>query len=126
MRRQQLNLLITTLIILSSSCSLTQADPQTCLINKGCSTYNATNLSNFYKNLKATLLDLQSKIGNENKHFATAQSARGADPVFALFQCRNYLSNSDCSACFAVAAAQIRNCSAGCNGARVIYDGCFL
>ncbi|PNX59112.1 cysteine-rich receptor-like protein kinase 2-like protein, partial [Trifolium pratense] len=39
---------------------------------------------------------------------------------------RNYLSNSDCSACFAVAAAQIRNCSAGSNGARVIYDGCFL
>ncbi|XP_045822867.1 cold-responsive protein kinase 1-like [Trifolium pratense] len=126
MRRQQLNLLITTLITLLCSWNLTQADPQTRLINKGCSTYNATNLSNFYQNLNATLLDLKSQIGNENKHFATAQSAKGANPVYALFQCRNYLSNSDCSACFAVAAAQIRNCSAGSNGARVIYDGCFL
>ncbi|GAU44113.1 hypothetical protein TSUD_124000 [Trifolium subterraneum] len=126
MRRQQLNLLITTLITLFYSWSLTQADPQTRLINKGCSTYNATNLSNFYQNLNTTLLDLKSQVGNENKHFATAQSAKGANPVYALFQCRNYLSNSDCSACFAVAAAQIRNCSAGSNGARVIYDGCFL
>ncbi|KAK2440475.1 cysteine-rich receptor protein kinase [Trifolium repens] len=129
MRRQQLNLLnlITTLITLLCSWSfLTQADPQTRLINKGCSTYNATNLSNFYQNLNTTLLDLKTQIGNENKHFATAQSAKGANPVYALFQCRNYLSNSDCSSCFAVAAAQIRNCSAGSNGARVIYDGCFL
>nr|KYP76043.1 Cysteine-rich repeat secretory protein 55 [Cajanus cajan] len=55
-----------------------------------------------------------------------AQEARGADPVYGMFQCRNYLSTADCAACFAAAAAQVRNCSTGANGARVIYDGCFL
>lgn len=118
--------LLTLTITLLCSWSLTKADPQTSLINKGCSQYNATNLSNFYQNLNATLLDLKSQVRNDSKHFATAQSARGANPVYALFQCRNYLSNSDCAACLAVADAQIRNCSAGSNGARVIYDGCFL
>lgn len=126
MRRQQFNLLITSLLLCSWSFVVTQADPETHLINKGCSQYNATNLSNFYQNLNTTLSDLKSQVGNKNKHFATAQLARGENPVYALFQCRNYLSNSDCSACFQVAAAQIRNCSAGSNGARVIYDGCFL
>ncbi|KAI5408199.1 cold-responsive protein kinase 1 [Lathyrus oleraceus] len=126
--RPQLNLLVTLITLFYSwnNFRVTQADPQTRLINKGCSQYNATNLSNFYQNLNATFSDLKSQVGNENKHFATAQSAKGANPVYALFQCRNYLSNSDCAACFTVAVAQIRNCSAGSNGARVIYDGCFL
>lgn len=102
-----------------------EGEAQILLINKGCSQYNATNLSEFYQNLNATLADLKAKVSNQN-HFATAQSVRGEDPVYAMFQCRNYLSNADCAACFTVAAAQIRNCSAGSNGARVIYDGCFL
>ncbi|KAK2386460.1 cysteine-rich receptor protein kinase [Trifolium repens] len=38
---------------------------------------------------------------------------------------RNYLSRLDCVGCFNTASTKIRNCSAS-NGARVIYDGCFL
>ncbi|KAL9320200.1 hypothetical protein ACSQ67_012039 [Phaseolus vulgaris] len=101
-------------------------DPQVLLLNKGCSQYNATDLSNFNQNLNATLNELRVQVSNQSKHFATAQEARGQDPVYALFQCRNYLSTADCAACFDAAAAQIRNCSAGANGARVIYDGCLL
>ena len=99
-------------------------DPQTRLLNKGCSQYNATNLSNFNQNLNATLADLRNQ--STSKDFGTAQHTVGTDPVYGMFQCRDYLSNADCAACVAVAAAQIRNCSAGANGARVIYDGCFL
>ncbi|KAJ1382662.1 Serine/threonine-protein kinase, active site, partial [Sesbania bispinosa] len=108
------------------SCHCALGDPQIRLLNKGCSQYNATNLRSFYQNLNATLADLKAQVSNQSKHFATAQQARGADPVYAMFQCRNYLSNADCAACFTTAAAQIRNCSAGANGARVIYDGCLL
>ncbi|KAG5146575.1 hypothetical protein JHK84_032118 [Glycine max] len=126
--QHNLLLVITFLMLLWSWWSLLGAlgDPQTHLINKGCSQYNATDLSNFNQNLNATLDDLRAQVSNQSKHFATAQEARGADPVYAMFQCRNYLSTADCAACFVVAAAQIRNCSAGANGARVIYDGCFL
>ncbi|KAG4989565.1 hypothetical protein JHK85_032548 [Glycine max] len=126
--QHNLLLVITFLMLLWSWWSLLGAlgDPQTHLINKGCSQYNATDLSNFNQNLNATLDDLRAQVSNQSKHFATAQEARGADPVYAMFQCRNYLSTADCAACFVVATAQIRNCSAGANGARVIYDGCFL
>uniref|UniRef100_A0A6N2NJW7 Protein kinase domain-containing protein n=1 Tax=Salix viminalis TaxID=40686 RepID=A0A6N2NJW7_SALVM len=35
------------------------------------------------------------------------------------------MSAADCIACFSAASTQIRNCSVA-NGARVVYDGCFL
>ena len=59
-------------------------------------------------------------------NFATAQSTSRTDPVYAMFQCRNYHSNTDCATCFAAAAAEIRNSSVGTNAAHVVYDGCFL
>ncbi|XP_034682923.1 cysteine-rich receptor-like protein kinase 2 isoform X2 [Vitis riparia] len=100
------------------------SDPQTNLLNEGCSTYNASSVSNFYSNLNATLSDLKTQL-NDNKHFATAERTRTGDSVYAMVQCRNYMSTKDCVACFTAAQSLIRNCSAA-NGARVIYDGCFL
>ncbi|KAL3527425.1 hypothetical protein ACH5RR_012081 [Cinchona calisaya] len=79
----------------------------------------------FFNNLNATFADLKNQLSQENKHFAIANQSRSSDPVYAMVQCRNYLSTADCVACFNAAVAQIRNCSAA-NGARVIYDGCFL
>ncbi|XP_048422452.1 cold-responsive protein kinase 1 isoform X3 [Pyrus x bretschneideri] len=101
------------------------ADPQINLLNKGCSQYNATNASEFYTNLNATFSDLRTQLMENGSHFATAQQVRGSNPVYAMVQCRNYLSAADCVACFTAAVSQIRNCSAA-NGGRVIYDGCFL
>ncbi|KAL6285100.1 hypothetical protein ACE6H2_009490 [Prunus campanulata] len=101
------------------------ASPQINLLNKGCSQYNATNLPDFYTNLNATFSDLKTQLNKNSTHFATAQQARGSDPVYAMVQSRNYLSAADCTACFSAAVSQIRNCSAA-NGARAIYDGCFL
>ncbi|CAJ1960709.1 unnamed protein product [Sphenostylis stenocarpa] len=126
MLQQHLKLVPLTLFILWSLEGGALGDPQTRLLNKGCSQYNASDLTNFNQNLNATLDDLRVQVSNQSKHFATAQAARGQNPVYGMFQCRNYLSTSDCAACFSVAAFQIRNCSAGANGARVIYDGCFL
>ncbi|GMY24531.1 cysteine-rich receptor-like protein kinase 2 [Fagus crenata] len=101
------------------------ADPQINLLNSGCSQYNVSDVSNFYTNLNATFSDLRTQLNNNNKNFATAQQVTGSEPAYAMVQCRNYLSKSDCIACFTTAVSQIRNCSAA-NGARVIYDGCFL
>ena len=100
-------------------------DPQTRMINSGCSTYNATNLQSFHANINATFSELRGDIINDSKHFGTTQQATGDVLTFVMFQCRNYLSNNDCLSCFNTASTQIRNCSAA-NGARVIYDGCFL
>ncbi|KAM6551925.1 hypothetical protein CsatB_001733 [Cannabis sativa] len=102
-----------------------RASPQTKLLKEACSPYNATDFADFFSNLNTTLSDLGAQIREGDKWFATAQQARGSDPVYAMAQCRNYLSSADCAACFAAAEKQIRNCSAA-NGARIIYDGCFL
>lgn len=101
------------------------SDPEINLLNKGCSQYNASNILDFYNNRNATFADLRRQISGENKLFATAQQSRSSDPVYALVQCRNYLSPADCLACYDAAVLQIKNCSAA-NGARVIYDGCYL
>ncbi|XP_059451269.1 cold-responsive protein kinase 1-like [Corylus avellana] len=100
------------------------ADPQINLLNSGCSQYNVSNESAFYASLNATFSSLRAQLNNNtNTRFATAQQVTGS--AYAMVQCRNYLSTADCLACFTAAVAQIRNCSAA-NGARVIYDGCFL
>ncbi|KAG2713938.1 hypothetical protein I3760_03G002600 [Carya illinoinensis] len=96
------------------------ADPEINLLNRGCSPYNVSNVSDFYTKLNATFLELRAQLNNgSNKYFATARQA------YAMVQCRNYLSTADCIACFTAAESQIRYCSAA-NGARVINDGCFL
>ncbi|XAR73586.1 Non-specific serine/threonine protein kinase [Bertholletia excelsa] len=116
---------VATLVVLWAMTNPAASDPQINLLNQGCSQYNSTNLSDFFRNLNATFADLRSHISVENKKFATAQQARTSNPVYAMAQCRNYLTTADCVACFDAAVAQIRSCS-GANGARIIYDGCFL
>ncbi|XP_020585399.1 cysteine-rich receptor-like protein kinase 2 isoform X2 [Phalaenopsis equestris] len=104
------------------------ADPQTNLLNLGCSNYNATNPSLFIANLNATIADLLSRISTADGGgalFATAGSARSDSPVYALAFCRGYLSRGDCLSCLSSAAARLRACGSG-TGGRVIYDGCNL
>lgn len=100
------------------------SNPQTFLLNHGCSMFNVTSFSGFSRNLNATLTELRGHL-DKGMHFAVAQEATGFDPVYAMVQCRNYMSRNDCISCFSTASSQIRNCSAA-NGARVIFDGCFL
>ncbi|KAB1211096.1 Cysteine-rich receptor-like protein kinase 42 [Morella rubra] len=103
------------------------ADPQTkYLLNGGCTTsFNASKVQHFHTNLNAAFSDLEDQL-RRNKHFAKARVARGSVPAYAMVQCRNYLSNADCIACFKAAESQIiSNCSTA-GGAQVIYDSCFL
>lgn len=125
LRRWRWWLIAVVIIVVASILESAMSDPEINLLNKGCSQYNATNLSDFFSNLNATFSDLRSQISSQNKKFVTAQQARTSDPVYAMVQCRDYLSVADCVSCFDAAVSQIRNCSAA-NGARVIYDGCFL
>ncbi|GMP25644.1 hypothetical protein CsSME_00002406 [Camellia sinensis var. sinensis] len=118
-------LMAVVIIVVALILESAMPDPEINLLNKGCSQYNATNLSDFFSNLNATFSGLRNQISSQNKKFATAQQARTSDPVYAMVQCRDYLSVADCVSCFDAAVSQIRNCSAA-NGARVIYDGCFL
>ncbi|KAG4995179.1 hypothetical protein AAZX31_11G214300 [Glycine max] len=123
----QLKLIALTLLVLWSWWSFegTVGDPQLFLLKWECGVVSVHDLSNFNQNRNAILADLRVQVRNQSKYFATAESTSGADPVYAMFQCRNYLSKNDCAACFAATATNIRNCSAG-NTGRIVYDGCFL
>ncbi|KAJ6777453.1 PROMASTIGOTE SURFACE ANTIGEN PROTEIN PSA [Salix koriyanagi] len=103
------------------------SDPQAnILLSYGCSPVKVDNVTESIKNLNATLLDLRAQL-NSSKYFAIAEQARGLEPVFAMVQCRKYLSTADCVACFDIAAKpSSRNCSADVTGGRFYYDGCFL
>ncbi|KAJ0974320.1 hypothetical protein J5N97_016285 [Dioscorea zingiberensis] len=109
-------------ILLSLVLSPVTADPQTNLLVHGCSQYNASQPSSFIADLNATFSDLRSKISaSPPPLFATTSR-----PVYALFQCRAYLSPSDCLSCLSTAAGYLTSTCGAANGARVIYDGCVL
>ncbi|KAK0596356.1 hypothetical protein LWI29_014901 [Acer saccharum] len=121
---QKLLLSVLFMIIFFINFKQAFSDPQTQLINNGCSQYNVTDTSDFNTNINATFADLRGQL-DAGKLFATAQQPRGSSPVYAMIQCRSYLSPADCVACYAAAESLIRNCSAS-NGARVVYLGCSL
>ncbi|KAL8532317.1 hypothetical protein ACS0TY_008785 [Phlomoides rotata] len=104
---------------------LVNSQPQTNLLSKGCSQYDPTNSTVFFGDLNATLTDLRRQLsGGGGRWFATAQREDSVDPVYAMAQCRAYMTEADCLACYDFAVSQIRNCTTV--GARLDYDGCFL
>ncbi|KAL8155620.1 cysteine-rich receptor-like protein kinase 44 [Apium graveolens] len=106
--------------------SVVSQQPNAPPLNSGCSQYNATNTLEFFRNLNTTLADLRREITVNKTYFGTQQQARTTNPVYTMFQCRKYLSTADCASCFDKAALDIRSICRLANGARVIYDDCFL
>jgi Salt stress response/antifungal len=106
--------------------SLASGDPQTNLVDKGCSQYNATPASTFITTVNSALADINTSISlSDFSNFATTMKRQSSTVVYALFMCRSYLSLADCKTCFSTAVKRIHSCGVG-NGARVVYDGCFL
>nr|GME03174.1 cysteine-rich receptor-like protein kinase 2 [Ipomoea batatas] len=98
------------------------ANPQTYQLAKGCSPYNTSvPPEDFVRKINATFAHLRNQFSRGNKSFATADHI----PIYAMAQCRDYLSKPDCVACFDAAVLVSRQCSIA-TGARVIFDGCFL
>lgn len=116
-------LIILLVLLVSMMIEPVISDPQTNLLNEGCSQYNSTDMSDFFSYRNTTFANLRRKLSDKNNttHFATAQESG----IYAMAQCRNYLSYADCLACFDAAVSLTQSCSAD-GGARVIYEGCFL
>lgn len=103
--------------------SLAAPDSQTSRNKTVCGPANATAPASFFAGLNATFPNLRSAISS-SLH-ASAQS-RSLEPVFTLFQCRDYLTSADCLVCFdAAAATLIRGCYPRKSGF-LVSDGCTL
>nr|GMC56890.1 cysteine-rich receptor-like protein kinase 2 [Ipomoea batatas] len=99
------------------------SDPQTNQIgNLACSTYNVTDAPDYYiRELNLSFVDLRNQLSGGDKRFATTTQRA----VYAMVQCRKYLSTADCVACFDAAVLGTRNCSIATTSA-IVFDGCFL
>lgn len=87
---------------------------------------DATNLPAFYDNLNASFADIRASLRSSTSLFATAERVRSSEPIYALFQCRPYLSYSDCLSCFDEAADLARRTCTITRGVTTLSDSCFL
>ncbi|CAL1402479.1 unnamed protein product [Linum trigynum] len=105
---------------------MVSSDPGINLLSIACSQYKVGSFPLFAANINSSFSQLRDQLKNgENKYFATVQQPAGEEPVYAMVQCRKYLSTADCLACFNDAFTRILNCSAA-SGAHVVLYGCFL
>ncbi|KAL8532318.1 hypothetical protein ACS0TY_008786 [Phlomoides rotata] len=118
--------LIMTVVGVSTWWQPANSDPQINLVGDECSSVSPINATEFVNNRNTSFSDLRRQL-SEDRRFATSTTLpTSSDPVYAMVQCRNYMSVPDCLACFDTAVLNIvLNCSPD-NGARVTYDGCFL
>ncbi|KAL8532319.1 hypothetical protein ACS0TY_008786 [Phlomoides rotata] len=113
--------LIMTVVGVSTWWQPANSDPQINLVDEGCTDVSPINATEFVNNRDASFSELRRQL-SEDRRFATSTTL----PVYAMVQCRNYMSVPDCLACFDTAVLnRVLNCSTD-NGARVTYDGCFL
>ncbi|KAL4578535.1 hypothetical protein LXL04_014659 [Taraxacum kok-saghyz] len=89
------------------------------------STTPVTSSSSLFSSLDSTISELRSQLWKKDVYFARAHDLRSLDFVYGLAQCRDYLSASQCVACFDAAVSEIRICSSVI-GAYVFLDNCFL
>ncbi|KAG9137577.1 hypothetical protein Leryth_019774 [Lithospermum erythrorhizon] len=114
------------IVLLELMSGFARSDPQIGFRSTACSSNKPVNIQGFFNNLNSTLSNLTSQLSNGSKHFATAQNPRSGSPVYAMVQCRNYLSTSDCIKCYNSAKSVLRRTCGSANGARVVSDGCSL
>ncbi|KAD7478574.1 hypothetical protein E3N88_01710 [Mikania micrantha] len=95
-------------------------------IRSYCDSNEAMSLATFFSNLNSTFSQLRSQLSNTGVYYAQAQNLENGDAVYGVAQCRNYLSSTQCLACFDVAVSALEPACGSANGANVFLDNCFL
>ncbi|TYI20735.1 hypothetical protein ES332_A07G258500v1 [Gossypium tomentosum] len=108
---------ICSLLILTSF-----SDPR--ISNSGlfCGKFNPLNGTNFVPTFVKEMQGLSEAINA--RHFATYH-LHSTPPIYALAQCHQDLSQTDCLLCYAASRTKIPRCLPF-NSARIFLDGCFL
>lgn len=111
-------LLVFSLFIFSSF-----SDPRISKAGLFCGNSKPPNGTNFIPNFVKEMQGL-SKVINSNYHFASYHLT-SVPPMYALAQCHQDLSQSDCLLCYAASRTRIPRCLPSVS-ARIFLDGCFL
>ncbi|ESQ46953.1 hypothetical protein EUTSA_v10027683mg [Eutrema salsugineum] len=114
-------------VVLYSLCfipfSYSSSDPRTAVAGLYCGKRNNSSADPNY--IPTFVDDMQSlSLKLTTRRFAT-QSINSTPSVFAMVQCHNDLSPSDCQLCYAIARTRLPRCLPS-SSARIFLDGCFL
>ncbi|XP_071726318.1 cysteine-rich receptor-like protein kinase 2 [Rutidosis leptorrhynchoides] len=91
-----------------------------------CGSNSMSSESDFNKTRNSTLDELRTNLlSKRDLLYARSQAFFGQESLFALAQCRNYLSIDQCVDCFDVGVSELVKCTGG-NGAYVTLDNCFI
>ncbi|KAJ9562938.1 hypothetical protein OSB04_008098 [Centaurea solstitialis] len=115
-----------TILLLSTTVTVVTSDPRTTVAGPLlCGTGRATT-SSFIPTFVQAMELLSSNLNNSNNNFAIANITSDARaPFYALIQCHQDLSRTDCLVCYAVSRTAVPNCLPRTSG-RYFLDGCFI
>lgn len=90
-----------------------------------CGTGRATTAS-FIPTFVQAMEQLSSNLNNSNNNFAISNITNPSlPPFYALIQCQQDLSRTDCLVCYAVSRTSVPGCLPRTSG-RIFLDGCFV
>lgn len=95
------------------------------LLRKYCRSYNVMNGVFYLSNLNTTLSSIRTQLSDPEVYYAFAQASDNDEYVYSYAMCREYLSTSQCLACFDSAVNETKTCGIA-DGGNMIYDNCSI
>ncbi|KAK1421477.1 hypothetical protein QVD17_23836 [Tagetes erecta] len=95
------------------------------LLRKYCRIYRSANGESYLRNINVTFSSLRTQLSDPQVYYAFAQTTNNGELVYAFALCRDYLSSSQCLACFDSAVNETKSCGIA-DGGNVIYDDCSI
>ncbi|KAI3775677.1 hypothetical protein L1987_45426 [Smallanthus sonchifolius] len=94
-------------------------------LRKYCRLYTSLNGESYLSNLNTTFASLRRQLSSPQAYYAFTQTTNNGVFVYAFALCREYLSTSQCLACFDSAVNETKSCGFA-DGGNVIYDDCSI
>ncbi|KAK1407706.1 hypothetical protein QVD17_39330 [Tagetes erecta] len=95
------------------------------LLRKYCRTYKSANGESYLRNVNIIFSSLRSQLSDPQAYYAYAQTKNSGEFVYAFALCREYLSTSQCLACFDSAVNETKLCGIA-GGGNIIFDDCSI
>nr|XP_043634094.1 cysteine-rich receptor-like protein kinase 2 [Erigeron canadensis] len=117
-------IIVVVFIMMARQVTSQSSDRSNALLRNYCRSYKVVNGVPYLNNLNTTLSSLRRQLSNPQVYYAFAQAV-DQEFVYSFAMCREYLSTSQCLACFDTAANDTKACGLA-DGGNIIYDDCSI
>ncbi|KAI3775682.1 hypothetical protein L1987_45431 [Smallanthus sonchifolius] len=118
-------MIVVVFIITATQVTSQSGDKNNTLLRKYCRIYQSANGESYLSNLNTTFSSLRRQLFDPQAYYAFARNTNNGEFVYAFALCREYLSTSQCLACFDLAVNETKSCGFA-DGGNVIYDDCSI